>query len=201
MVARKRTRLAAGLLATVVAWLIISSPPSVSGAHRPAILKDRTPIDNATISWVLAGSFEAGDEVFVVEMNFERDFALPFEILVPRRGKLREHRPWFAVVGPGLPPPSTELSNALPFEVPAGLGVFVERNDRPERYVFFEQVMRRNMWTSGAIAVPLQRGDVEIWIWSPDGSTGEFQFGFGVEEDFSGGGFAPVFSHWCEFAY
>lgn len=201
MAARNRSKHAVGLFAAVAGVLAIAGQAAVVEAHRPAILGARTQLDNPTVSWVLAGSFETGDEVFVLEMTFDRDFALPFEILIPRRDHLKDHRPWFAVVGPGLPAPSAELRAALPYEVPAGAGVFVEKNDRPDRYVFFEQVMRRTMWTSGAVAVPLQQGDVEVWIWSPDRTTGDIQFGFGIEEDFSDGAFNVLFSNWCEFAY
>ena len=36
-------------------------------------------------------------------------FALPFEILVPVDADFERHRPMFAVVGPGLPPPTDEV--------------------------------------------------------------------------------------------
>jgi hypothetical protein len=44
-------------------------------------------------------------------------------------------------------------------------------------------------------------GPHEVWIWSPAGDTGDWQFGLGVEEDFTGGAFADIFSHWGQYAY
>ena len=58
------------------------------------------------------------------------------------------------------------------------------------------------MWTSGSFALHLpEAGDYEIWVWSPNLTTGDFQLGFGVEEDFSGGAWGPIFSSWGDFAW
>ncbi len=43
-------------------------------------------------------------------------------------------------------------------------------------------------------------GDFEVWVWSPDGATGDFVLGFGVEEDFSNG-FGGLFEDWSIYAY
>lgn len=170
-------------------------------AHRPAPLVQTTTVADPTISWVLAGAFATGEETFIVEMSFEQPIALPFEVLVPLRDKYADHRPRFALVGPGLPAPTDDQRALLPFEVPDGAGVFIELNDDADRFVYFEGVMRRTMWSSGTIAVPLAAGDYEAWIWSPGQSPGDFQFAFGVEEDFSDGGFSDLFAEWGRYAW
>ncbi|TNE85255.1 MAG: hypothetical protein EP330_26370 [Deltaproteobacteria bacterium] len=180
-------------------WLLLLLP--LAEAHRPAGDIGDVEITDATISWLIPGTFETGDEVFVVELVMPTDFALPFEVLVEKRPRLADHRPMYAVVGPGLPTPTADELAVLPYPLPDGWGVYLDQNDLPERIVYFEQVMRRNMWTSGTTALPLQRGPNEVWIWSPDGTTGDFQLGFGVEEDFSDGGFGAVFADWGTYAY
>lgn len=174
---------------------------AVAHAHRPSRLKGETTIDNPYISWVLVGIFEKGDELFVLKMKLERPFATPFEIFVPRQEKYRNFRPQFAIVGPGLPKPSRQVEAILPKPLPAGAGVYYEPNDKPEREVYFETVMRRTMWTSGTTAVPLLKGDYQIWIWSSKQQKGKFQFAFGVEEKFDGGAFSAVFKDWGLYAY
>lgn len=182
-------------------WFLTLLLLPAAQAHRPSGDIDEVDINDPTISWLVPGHFHDGDEVFVVELVMPTDFALPFELLVEKRPKLKDHRPRFAVVGPGLPQPSSDDAALLPYELPEGWGVFLEKNDAPERVVYFEQVMRRNMWTSGTTAIPLQRGPNEIWVWSPDGTTGDFQLGFGVEEDFSGGAYGALFADWATYAY
>lgn len=167
--------------ALLLALVVLVGP---AGAHRPVGVPETTRIEDPTISWALEGRFETGNEVFVVKFDMPRDFALPFEILVPHRGKYAEFRPAFAVVGEGLFDPTPVELDALPREIPYGMGVYVDLNEVEERDVFFEGVFRRAYWSSGTTAVPLLAGDHEIWIWSPDGDTGPFLVGMGVEEDF-----------------
>lgn len=180
-------------------WLVLAS--TAADAHRPGAAEAEVFVDKPTASWVLAGHFEDGDEVFTVILPFEAPIALPFEIMVPAQARWRDHRPAFAIVGPGLPIPDDATRALLPREVPAGHGVFLERNDRPERDVYFEEVMRRALWTSGTIAIPMSGATHEVWIWSPEGTTGDFQLGFGVEEDFSDGGFGALFQDFDRYAW
>ncbi len=170
-------------------------------AHRPGLLDYTLEVEDPTISWTLNGSFEDGDEVFTILLDYEAPFAAPFEIFVPARRSLADHRPAYAIVGPGLPEPDDDLRALLPEEVPEGEGVFVDWNDDPERFVYFEGVMRRTLWSSGTTAVALQAGLNQVWIWSPDGSAGDFQFAFGVEENFEDGAWDDLFQNWGEFAW
>jgi hypothetical protein len=175
--------------------------PSVE-AHRPQTAGGRVVVDDPTISWVYAGEFHDGDEVFVFELTYETPFAMPIELMVPVRKKWADHRPAYAVIGPGLPQPSDDERAWLPIEVEEGDGVFIDRNDAGEREVYFEQVMRRTLYTTGSFAIHLpQASTYEIVVWVPQGTTGDFQLGFGVEEDFSDGAWGPIFSDWGAFAW
>lgn len=153
-------------------------------AHSPTDLSAETVIEDSTTSYAIYGHFETGDEVFKVLLDFPTDFAAPFEVLTPHRRKWADLRPAYAVVGPGLPAPTDDELAFLPEAPPDGWGVYVERNDAAERYVIFESFARGVYWSSRPVAVPLMAGENEIWVWSPDGDTGEVVMAFGVEESF-----------------
>lgn len=169
-------------------------------AHQPAAVEDDFEVANPYISYAVNGRFATGEEVFTIHLDYDRGFALPFELLVEKRAGKRDHRPMYAVVGPGLPAPAEDVVALLPREVPAGAGVFVDRNDDPERLVIFESVMRRFYWSSDTTALVLEPGAYEVWVWSPEGTTGDFVLGLGVEEDFSEG-FGGLFAEWSTYAY
>lgn len=169
--------------------------------HQPTSSEGETfDIERPIISHAVYGTFHSGDEVFRIELDYETPFAQPYELLVPHQRRWKEHRPIYAVVGPGLPAPTAEELALLPEALPAGMGVYLDLNDDPERLVIFESFTRRMFWSSTPIALTVQAGRTEVWIWSPEGTTGDFTFGFGVEEDFSGG-FGDVFANWGTYAY
>lgn len=174
---------------------------STAAAHQPTTAADyEFDVEKPKISYALVGSFDSGDEIYTVRLSYDEPFALPFELLTEHRARYADFRPAYAVVGPGLPAPTADDLAFLPREVPAGAGAFVDRNDG-EREAIFESVMRRAYYSSGAIALPLLAADYEVWIWSPDGDTGDFTFGFGVEEDFSDGAWGKLFADWGDYAY
>ena len=171
--------------------------------HGPAILGDEpVEVPDPTVSWAWVGAFVDGDEFFEVVLDYpDEGFALPVEMLVPHQAALEDHRPAYAVVGPGLPPPTDEVRAFLPRDVPDGLGVFVEDNAADDRAVIFEGVLRRVYWSSGPVALAVDAGRTSIWIWCPARTTGAFTLGIGVEEDFDGDAIADLFQHWPTYAY
>lgn len=154
-------------------------------AHSPVSGEDSLTIDDPSHSWAVDGTI-GGDEVFVIELPMPRDFAMPFEILVPNRREYQDFRPAYAVLSAGLPQPTDAERAALPFEVPEGMGAYVDLNQVPERYVLFESFGRNVLISSGTVALPVRAGEVEVRVWSPDGTEGPFTLAFGVEEDFGG---------------
>lgn len=169
-------------------------------AHAPLhIFSDEpTAVSDPTISYAAFGEFVTGDEVFVLELDFDERFGAPVELLVPHTNALVDHRPAWAVVAPGLPMPAPEELAALPRPLPEGMGAIVDLNDEPRRAVYFESVMRRFFWTSRPLAVVFAQGRNEIWVWAPRRTTGKFGLGFGVEE---GGGYMAAFKDWAFYAY
>lgn len=179
-------------LAVLVAW------PGL--AHAPGRLRADSPFvfERPEISYAAFGEFVTGDERFVITLTHQTRFAAPVEVLVPHQQNLAEHRPAWAVVGPGLPAPSAEELAALPMPLPAGAGAVVELNQVRPRPALYENVMRRFFWTSGPLAVVFPAGPSELWIWSPGRTRGEFGIGYGVEE---GGGYLEAFEDWSFYAY
>jgi hypothetical protein len=188
-------RIAAGL-----AGLVLALPLH---GHGPLFLEDEVlAVDEPTLSQVIAGVFETGDEVFSIHLDFvDEGFAFPLELLVPHQPALAGHRPAFAVIGPGLPPPTDAERARIPGDIPDGAGVVVEDNAVDPRPVLFEGFMRRVYWTSRAIAVAVDAGPTEVRVWSPGRTTGKFAVGLGVEEDFGPQTFPPLLEHWSDFAY
>ena len=180
-------------------WPLFALLPLAWG-HQPAELGTEFDVENPYISYAVNGSFVTGDEVFVLHLTYDRGFALPFELLTEKRAEFEDHRPMYAVVGPGLPAPTDAELAVLPTPLEDGQGVFVDQNADVERLVIFESVMRRFYWSTEATALALDPGDYEIWVWSPEGTTGDFVIGLGVEEDFSGG-YGGLFAEWGTYAY
>lgn len=170
-------------------------------AHQPRVLEPGEPfvVEDPLLSAALYGSFEGGDEFFEVEVEPTAPLALPIELLVPRRDAYENHRPLFAIIGPGLPAPTQAVEALLPRALPEGAGILVGRYEREDREVIFESFTRRIFWTNGVTAFVLPAGDVRIWIWSPSGTTGDFVLGFGVEE--GGQDLGEIFSSWGSYAY
>ncbi len=155
-------------------------------------------LEKPAISYAVFGEFATGDERFVLTVTHPMRFGTPVELLVPHQSNLRDHRPAWAVVGPGLPAPSAEELAALPAPLPAGWGAVVDLNQVTPRPAIFESVMRRFFWTSGALAVVFPKGKSEVWIWSPAKTRGKFGLGYGVEE---GGGYMEALKDWAFYAY
>lgn len=174
----------------------------VGHAHVPRVAAAELDVESPEASHAIYGTLD-GDvtQVFVTRLRFDQPFALPFELLVPRRTSLAEHRPMLAVVGPGLPAPTPAELELLPRPLPAGAGVFLDRNDVADRPVIFESFTRRAFWTSVPVALALREGEHEVWVFSPHGTAGDFVLAFGVEEDFSDEGCGDLARNWSTYAY
>lgn len=190
-----RTRRGAAALA-----LLTALAASLAWAHAPTVLLASAPFvaPDATISRALYGSFVTGKERFVIQLDFPEQFALPFEVLVPHRDALADHRPAYAVLAPGLPTPTQDEAALLPAPLPPGWGAFVDANRGAPREVIFESFTRRFFWTSGPIALVVPKGPVEVWVWSPARTTGDVVIGYGVEERIDIG---AALKDWGTFAY
>ncbi len=167
--------------------------PSGFDAQRSVVLED------PLVSYALYGEIKDGGDVFEIRMSPKTPVALPVEVLVPRRDELAEHRPIFAIVGPGLPAPTDAQRALLPRALPDGMGVVVASEGPAYRESIFESFTRRVFWTNGVTAYVIPAGDVRIWIWAPRKTSGKFVIGIGVEE--SGIDLGNVVDNWGTYAY
>lgn len=149
-------------------------------------------------SYAVFGEFLTGEERFIIKLTQPVRFAAPVELFVPHQANLAEHRPAWAVVGPGLPAPSAEELAALPVPGAGLVEVHHCAEARGQRPAFFENVMRRFFWTSGPLAVVFPKGESEVWVWCPGKTKGKFGLGHGVEE---GGGYMDALKDWSFYAY
>lgn len=179
-------------------WVLLAA--LAASAHAPGRLHDDEVfvLEKPGISYAVFGEFLTGKERFVLTVNHPVRFGTPLELLVPHQENLRDHRPAWAVVGPGLPAPSAEELAALPAPLPTGWGAVVDLNQVAPRPALFESVTRRFFWTSGALAVVFPKGQTEVWIWAPASTRGKFGLGYGVEE---GGGYMEALKDWAFYAY
>jgi hypothetical protein len=186
------------LLLTLV--LAVLFAPPAADAHTPGRLEpgQAFAVADAKVSWALYGEFLTGAEHFTVRLDLDERLAAPVEIFVPHEARLKDHRPAWALVGPGLPLPDAAELAALPAALPKGFGAIVELNTAEPRPVFYEFVMRRFYWSSGPMNVVLPQGASELWVWSPEKTKGKFGLGFGVEE---GGGYMDALKDWSFYAY
>ena len=170
-------------------------------AHQPNVFEDGEVlvIDDPLLSFAFYGNFESPDSFFEAAMQLGDPLAIPMEILVAARDDLSDHRPLFAIVGAGLPQPTEAEEALLPRPLPDGAGVVIGRYEREEREIIFESYTRRAFWTNGVVAHILPAGDVRLWVWSPEGTTGKFVLAFGVEE--GGQDLGNIVSNWSDYAY
>ncbi len=174
--------------------------PALAWSHTPGRLDPTTafvPADPKD-SYALYGEFVTGEERFVIKLRLDERYAVPLEVFVPKQSGNEEHRPAWALVGPGLPAPTAEELAALPATLPDGWGAIVDLDTVSPRPIFYEFVMRRFYWSSGAMNVVFPQGDSELWVFSPRKTKGKFGIGFGVEE---GGGYFAALKDWSFYAY
>lgn len=181
-------------------WLVLLVLPALAWAHTPGRLDPNVPFipDDPQDSQALYGEFITGEECFVIKLSLEERYAVPVEVFVAKQDRLKEHRPAWALVGPGLPSPSPEELAALPKPLPSGWGAIVDLNTVSPRPIFYEFVLRRFYFSSGPLNVVVPQGESELWIFSPRKTTGKFGIGFGVEE---GGDYFKALKDWAFYAY
>lgn len=95
-----------------------------------------------------------------------------------------EFVPWFALVGPGLPPPN----QTLPFELPDGCGVIVVENVEPgtERETFYEPFGGKSYYIGPTLEETLyQTGEkYYVYVWDPYQLGGDYVLVIGKKEIF-----------------
>ncbi len=102
-----------------------------------------------------------------------RDPRLFAQALVPVCQGYEDVLPWFAIAGPGLPPPEVDL----PFDLPPGYGAYVVENEEPwtPREVFYEPF--GDKWYFDGPVFDQDADELGTWYlyyWNPQGKAGDY---------------------------
>jgi len=143
---------------------------------RPMEVPEPVAKSRAYYSWL-----ETAEDVDVYAIEITGPSRIYAQALVPVCRGYEDVLPWFAVAGPGLPPPEEDL----PFELPPGYGAWVVKNEAPwtPRKTFFEPF--GNKWYFDG---PLFDQEVEepgryyLYYWNPQGAPGDYVAVVGPEE-------------------
>ena len=148
-------------------------------AEHPFLVMDSIENSKAVYAW-----FETGADVDVYAFEVSEPVTVYAQALVIACPSLETLLPWFAVAGPGLPVPD----EALPFELPAGYGAVVVKNQNPgeARDTFFEPFSAKTYFDgpefSREVTTP---GSWYVYYWDPHNIGGDYVAVLGLKESFS----------------
>jgi hypothetical protein len=145
---------------------------------RPFVVPKTIEQSMAVYAW-----FRTAQDVDVYEFEVTEPVRVFVESLVPMCPGYENLLPWFAVVGPGLPPPGIEL----PFEVPPGYGAVVVPNLEPgeTRDTFYEPFGAKWYYEGPEFdETAITPGTWYIYYWDPSGAVGDYVAVLGYIEQF-----------------
>jgi hypothetical protein len=147
--------------------------------ENPAEIRDSVENSKAFYSW-----FETGTDVDVYTFQFRRKADFYGEVLVPVCPEYENLLPWFALVGPGLPPIQVDV----PFNVPPGYGGIVVENLEPgePRDTFYEPFGGKSYY-EGKETLELEISEPGVWYiyyWDPYEIGGDYVAVVGRREVF-----------------
>jgi hypothetical protein len=162
---------------------------AVATAHKPTFGGDYSSADDAytvvdpDVSIVVYQDIQCDQDQLWFEMQGEQDFSLYIQLGVPVVERLEGYRPSVALLAPGLP----AADEALPFDIPEGVGVQVfhsEEVDVPGD--FYEPFTQTSSWVVVEERVTLpESGTAWLVAWDPAGWSGKLWLATGEVEDFS----------------
>ena len=137
----------------------------------------------AVYAWL---EFEDGysEDIDVYTFELTEPARVFVELLVPECAEYKDFLPWFAIIGPGLPMPETEV----PFSIPDGYGLIVLENYQPgeERPTFFEPFGDKSYYRGPSFdEVLVELGTYYLYYWDPYQMGGDYVAIIGYEESFT----------------
>jgi len=175
--------------------LAASGGAQVASAHLP-IFDDGTAVDpehalvisDIGLSQVVYHEVREPVQPLWIAFDAVAGQELYFNPGVPAIDRLKDYRPTFALVGPGLP------AATLPFDIPAGDGTEVYPTaDITDREFFHEPFSGTDSWIFFKKTVTLpQSGRYYLVGYVPSGRPGKFWIAIGRREEFGPGAIATL---------
>jgi hypothetical protein len=139
----------------------------------------------AVYSWLETDYVHPSMDVDVYSFNIkDKPLRIYVEVIVPVcDGFYANFTPWFAIIGPGLPPPN----QTLPFEIPQGYGVLVKPDAPPgsAREQFYEPFGGKSYYQGPRFDETLYCwGTYYVFYWDPYQKGGDYVAVLGYKEQF-----------------
>lgn len=165
---------------------------SAAHAHAPVIGGEGTPsaevpeaevLDDPTVqSLAVYAVLESSGEVDVYTFTVREDAEIPFEVLVPKKARLADFRPYLAVYGKEFQAIDSYLP---PWSAPEGYVPDVIIPPAGERAIFDEPYAQEKYYKQTEERISVKAGErYFLAVFEPTGATGEYVLGLGSIENF-----------------
>jgi hypothetical protein len=139
----------------------------------------------AVYSWLETDWVNPSTDIDVYSFTIkDQPLRIFLEVIVPVcDGFYANFTPWFALVGPGLPP----ANQTLPFEIPLGYGVIVKQDVPPgsPREEFYEPFGGKSYYQGPRFDETLYLwGTYYVYYWDPYQKGGDYVAVLGYKEQF-----------------
>jgi hypothetical protein len=139
----------------------------------------------AVYSWLKTDGVNPSTDIDVYTFSIQQPTVVHIEVLVPVVNGYYyvNFTPWFALVGPGLPPPN----QTLPFDLPHGYGAIVVEDLPPGHYrdTFFEPFGIKWYYQGPKFDQTMNTsGTYYIYYWDHYHTGGDYVAVLGYEEQF-----------------
>ncbi len=139
----------------------------------------------AVYSWLETDWINPSTDIDVYSFQIkDQPLQVFIEAIVPVcDGFYANFTPWFALVGPGLPPPN----QTLPFDVPPGYGVIVKQDVPPgtPREEFYEPFGGKSYYQGPRFDETINTpGTYSVYYWDPYQKGGDYVAVLGYKEQF-----------------
>jgi hypothetical protein len=139
----------------------------------------------AVYSWLQTDWVNPSTDIDVFSFTIkDKPLRIYIEAIVPVcDGFYANFTPWFALVGPGLPPPN----QTLPFDIPYGYGVIVKQDVPPgsPREEFYEPFGGKSYYQGPRFDETLYLwGTYYVYYWDPYQKGGDYVAVLGYKEQF-----------------
>ena len=156
-----------------------------SSAEKPFQVRKSITQSIAVYSWLKTDFVNPSTDIDVYSFTIsEKPLRVYLEVIVPVcDGFYANFTPWFALVGPGLPPPN----QTLPFDLPVGYGVIVKQDVPPEtpREEFYEPFGGKSYYKGPRFDQILYFwGTYYVYYWDPYQKGGDYVAVLGYKEQF-----------------